>query len=240
MQKTLNKCLAVLLLFSALMGFFTLQSQSVPQDDTGYGVAKAEDTLPAQIVELPKSRDVQRTTHVFLIKKEVPKIPLYKQTDYPNVPYGSYGSIASHGCGITCLAMVATYLSDEIYTPPQLAKQFGHYKTDRGSMWILFEDSAKKLDIDLQERTSDTKKVVKALKNGQIVIALQSTGLFTGSGHFIVLTGIKDNGRITVNDPNAGNYQKNSTLINGFKNGFSQSEVFANGGPYWIYEKKGT
>ena len=175
-----------------------------------------------------------------LIKKEVPKIPLYKQTDYPNVPYGSYGSIASHGCGITCLAMVATYLSDEIYTPPQLAKQFGHYNTDRGSMWILFEDSAKKLDIDLQERTSDTKKVVKALKNGQIVIALQSTGLFTGSGHFIVLTGIKDNGRITVNDPNAGNYQKNSTLINGFKNGFSQSEVFANGGPYWIYEKKGT
>ena len=46
------------------------------------------------------------------------------------------------------------------------------------------------------------------------------------------------NGRIFVNDPNGLNYYKNKTLSNGFKNGFTQKQIFENGGPYWIYGKK--
>ena len=37
---------------------------------------------------------------------------------------------------------------------------------------------------------------LEALANDQIVIALQSTGLFTGGGHFILLVGMTDDGKI--------------------------------------------
>ena len=51
-------------------------------------------------------------------------IPLYFQTDYPNDMYGA-GNIASSGCGITSLAMVATYLTGHEYLPDELADYFG-------------------------------------------------------------------------------------------------------------------
>lgn len=171
-------------------------------------------------------------------KKTIDEVPLYDQTDYPNVPYGAYGSVASHGCGITSVAMVASYLNDIYYQPDKLARQFGNYNTANGSYWILMEDSAEVLGLGLQERTYSTKKVMEALANGQVIIALQSKGLFTGGGHFIVLTGLTEDGKILVNDPNGANYSKNKTLINGFKNGFTPEQVFENGGPYWIYDKK--
>lgn len=175
---------------------------------------------------------------VSLIQEDTDKVPLYNQLDFPNTPYGKYGSVASHGCGITSLAMVASYLQNVEYSPADLAKQFGNYNTERGSYWILFEDSAEVLELDLQERTYSEKTVMEALRNGQVVIALQSEGLFTDGGHFIVLTGLTEDGKILVNDPNGANYYKNRTLMKGFAYGFTSKQVFANGGPYWIYAKK--
>lgn len=165
-------------------------------------------------------------------------VPLYNQLDYPDTPYGDFGTIASHGCGITALAMISTYLLGEDCMPDELAKEFAAYNTEKGSMWILFEDSAEKLGLNLQERTDDEKKVIEALKNDQVVVALQGPGLFTSGGHFIVLVGLNANGMIVVNDPNGANYEKNDTMINGFSNGFTEEQIFSNGGPYWIYEKK--
>lgn len=168
----------------------------------------------------------------------VKSVPLYNQLDYPHIQYGCCGTVASHGCGITCLAMVASYLLDEEYTPDELAKQFGDYNTSEGSLWVLFEDSAKELGLKLQERTHDTSKVMEALANGQVVISIQDYGIFTDSGHFIVLVGLTSDGKIIVNDPNGRNYTKNETMVEGFRNGFTESQVFNAGKAYWIYEKK--
>lgn len=172
------------------------------------------------------------------VQERVPTPPLINQCDYPKDPYGKYGSIASHGCGIACLTMAASYLLDEELDVVEMADQFGHYNTERGSYWILFEDSAQILGLPLQERTYDTDVVMEALRNGQIVIALQSEGLFTSGGHFILLTGLTEDGKITVNDPNGNNWNKNRTLRKGFAEGFTEKQVFANGGPYWIYDVK--
>ena len=57
-------------------------------------------------------------------QEEITSVPLYFQTDYPNNMYGS-GSIADNGCGVTCLAMVATYLTNHEYLPNELARYFG-------------------------------------------------------------------------------------------------------------------
>lgn len=176
----------------------------------------------------------------------VDEVPLYLQNDeeWKNVRYGNvylgdgrYATIGSHGCGPTCLAMVASYLLDKEYTPVDAAEEFGIYNTAEGSYWILFEDSAKTLEIELQERTYRREVVMEALANGQVVVSLQSTGLFTGGGHFIVLVGLTEDGNILVNDPNGKNYEKDK-LKDGFENGFTEHQIFANGGPYWIYAKK--
>ena len=165
-------------------------------------------------------------------------VPLYNQLDYPDTPYGDFGTIASHGCGITSLAMVTTYLLGKECLPDELAETFGDYNTEKGSLWILFEDSGEQLGLNLQERTDDEEKVIEALKNNQVVISLQGPGLFTSGGHFIVLIGLTADGKIMVNDPNGANYEKNNALIDGFSNGFTEKQVFENGGPYWIYQKK--
>ena len=172
------------------------------------------------------------------VTERVPTPPLINQCAYPNDPYGKHGSIASHGCGIACLTMVASYLLDTELDIVQMAKDWGHYNTPNGSYWILFEDSAKVLGLGFQERTYDTDKVMEALANGQMVVALQGKGLFTGGGHYILLTGLTEDGKITVNDPNGGNWKKNRTLRTGFEEGFKPSQIWADGGPYWIYDLK--
>ena len=166
------------------------------------------------------------------------EVPLYNQGNYPNTPYGDYGTIASHGCGITCLSMITSYFKDEEVLPDVLAEQFGEYNTKNGSYWILFEDSAKELELPHQERTYDWDKVYEALKNGQIVVSLQKgNSLFTKGGHFVLLTGISEDGLIFVNDPNGKNYEKES-LKNGFENGFTAKQIRKGEVVYWIYSAK--
>ena len=178
--------------------------------------------------------------------KEITKMPLFNQKDYVNEAYGEYGTVASHGCGVVCLAMVSTYLTNEIYAPEELAEQFGDYNTNKGSLWSLFKDSAKSLNLNLIESDSpngewyDWDEVIKALENGQPVICLQGSGIFTSSGHFIVLTGITEDGKILVNDPNGDNWFKNKTMKDGFTNGFTENQIKSGATAYWIYAAKET
>ena len=173
-----------------------------------------------------------RTVH------QINTIPLLNQCDYPETQYGDYGTIKSHGCGIVSIAMVTSYLTDTFQNPVELAKQFGDYNTPSGSYWNLFEESASYFGIDTPQQTYIWTEVESALKQGQPVICLQSRGLFTSSGHFIVLTGINENGKIIVNDPNGENWEKNQELIEGFKHGFTKEQICDEGGPFWIYQKK--
>ena len=165
-------------------------------------------------------------------------VPLYNQRDYADVPYGDYGTISSNGCGIVCISMIYTYLTDEYQSPEMLAKKYGNYNTVNGSYWSIFADSAEDFGLVIEEQTDSWKRVKEALKNGQVVISLQRGGIFTRGGHFIVLTGINEDGRIMVNDPNGSNWDKNETLREGFENGFKESQITNNGHMYWIYAPK--
>lgn len=51
-------------------------------------------------------------------------MPVFFQTDFPNVRYGS-GMLDGTGCSVTCLAMVASYMTGHVYWPDQLAAWFG-------------------------------------------------------------------------------------------------------------------
>jgi hypothetical protein len=167
-------------------------------------------------------------------------IPLLNQGDYPNSPYGSYGTVASHGCGITCVAMLDSYYKDQITSPAYLARMFGNYNTAEGSYWSLFADSAEVLMLPYEKQTSSWAEVVQALQDGKPVVSIQNeNGIFTSGGHFILLTGITPSGKILVNDPNGANYTKNATMVEGFANGFTQGQIqVGSSGAYWIYGVK--
>lgn len=190
-------------------------------------ILKTEPTVPKETVP---------TKH----EENYPGVPYYFQTDYPDTPYGDFGTVSTHGCGITSIAMVATYLTDEELPPDVLAERYGDYNTDVGSKWVLFEDSAEDLGLTIINQTWDVRLVAEALKNGSVVIACcTSDSIFTDGGHFIVLTGITSDGKFLVHDPYKGNYTcDNAVLKDGFENGFAQKYFWACH-PMWIYAPKG-
>lgn len=191
------------------------------------------------VTEAP-TKEVESITEETEPSKEViTEVPLYNQLDYTNTPYGNYGTVRTHGCGITCLSMVATYLLDDwSLTPDVLAERFGQYNCVDGSSWALFADSAEELGLGEVTQAFDWSQGVEdALKNGQLVITNQRGGPFTKGGHYILLTGITEDGKVLVNDPNGANYTL-PIMQDGFENGFKRTWISTHSACYWIYEKK--
>ena len=134
-------------------------------------------------------------------------VPLFLQWD-PMWGYEKYGGsiLAVTGCGPTCLAMVGYYLTgDENMTPSQVAKfaeKNGYYASGYGSSWTLISEGAEKLGLEATELPLVKKKIEAALEEGTPVILAMGKGDFTSTGHYIVLTGVEEEG-FRVNDPNS-------------------------------------
>jgi hypothetical protein len=129
--------------------------------------------------------------------------------------------------------MVATYLTGHTYMPDELADYFSDYNS------INHIDKLEYMSDMLQlpwERAKNFHVALNALKEGKIVIALmEGTSLFTTGQHFIVWTGINENGRIMVNDPNEANYSL-WNLKNAFANGFEEGDICYGYSGAWIYD----
>ena len=184
--------------------------------------------------ELIRSSLAQTAAEAELVFYEV---PLYNQLDYDDVPYGQGSrTIATSGCGITCLAMVATYLTDTVYTPADLAERFASKYAWQGTSASIFPDSEELLGLNYDKTTYRWEEEYEALKNGQVIVTLVGAGnIFTNGGHYIVLAGLTEDGKIIVNDPNGANYKR---LKNGFENGFYPEDIAYDNHGYFIWERK--
>ena len=159
------------------------------------------------------------------------KIPMYYQTDYNDVAYGS-GSIATVGCGPTCLAMVASYLTGTEILPEEAISWCGdtYYHKGIGTEWTYFNDAAEYFGLGEVVWTESVDEVLEALEAGMPVISSQSEGLFTDGGHFIVLRGVTKDGKILVNDPN------DDDTKNYYKREFDmETEIDATSKRYFIF-----
>lgn len=158
-------------------------------------------------------------------------VPRYNQLDYGNEPYGT-GTVASSGCALTSLAMVATYLRGEEILPNELARQ---YRSADGSHLQRMEAASIVMDLNYT-KTQYFYYVLQALKEGKVVIILQnSKATFTSSQHFLVLTGMTADGKILVNDALGSNYNR-PELSDGYLNGFDQAEIMRGFAGAWIYD----
>lgn len=160
----------------------------------------------------------------------------YNQRDerYANAPYGT-DDIGEYGCGPTCMAMVVSSLTDQTVDPiamAQWAYDNDYWIDGGGSYHALIPAAAQHWGLPVSGcSASEPQRIVDALAQGKLVVAIMGAGHFTDSGHFIVLRGVKD-GQIMVADPYSVNYSNrlwDLSLIFG-----EASTRAAAGGPFWI------
>lgn len=170
------------------------------------------------------------------------EVPYYNQLDYYNTRYGD-STVKRSGCGITCYAMVLTYLLDTEIKPDELAEMYHKYKVKSGSAHTLFTETTEDWGVTVEKcswkKAWGEGEVMEALKNGQPIIAsVGSDSVFTDGGHFIVLYGLTEDGKILVRDPNGANYMGRGFLVDGFANGFEPSYFRGISASYFIYGEK--
>ncbi len=160
----------------------------------------------------------------------------YNQLDerYANQPYGT-DNIGGYGCGPTAMAIVVSSLTDETVDPIQMARwsyENGYWCSKSGSYHALIPAAARHWGLSVSGCTaSEPQRILDALAEGKLIVALMYEGHFTSSGHFIVLRGVKD-GKIMVADPSS--YTRSEQLWD--------LEIFLTeaghgagaGGPFWI------
>lgn len=196
-----------------------LSVEAISEDGEETDPASQEETLPEQTEPEEKTVTLRNG------------FPLFLQTDYPNVRYGS-GTMPTSGCSITCIAMVATYLTGHTYYPDELAGYFGGHV---GSNIDRLEYASDMLQLPWQ-RAENWHKALAAMEEGKIAIVLMnSRSPFTQGQHFIVLTGLTEDGKVLVNDPSGPNYD-NWELKAGFENGFHPTTISNGYEGCWLYD----
>ena len=134
------------------------------------------------------------------------KFPLLLQYD-ERWGYGIYGDnvIAINGCGPTVLTMVIAGLTGRNdITPYDIAafsEREGYYQ-EEGTSWLLFTEGIKQYGITGENIPLSESIINENLIQGHPIICSMRKGTFTTTGHFILLTGVKD-GKYIVNDPNS-------------------------------------
>lgn len=164
------------------------------------------------------------------------QVVYYNQLDkrYASKPYGT-DDIGTYGCGPTCMAMVVSSLTSETVDPVEMAcwaYENGYWCSRSGSYHSLIPGAAKEWGLPVQGcGKTEGQRIVDALSQGKLVVAIMLKGHFTSSGHFIVLRGV-ENGKILVADP--ANYTRSQqawdlTIILNEASGRAGA-----GGPFWI------
>lgn len=166
-----------------------------------------------------------------------PQVQLYLQQDYPYTQYGNY-KITTNGCGITSLAMAATYLTDQEYTPPEMCARYGAYSLQTGTAGSLFENAPPELGFYLIKKTYDWREAREYMQEGHLVVCCQHKGYWTRGGHYLVLEEMSEDGKVRVRDSNIFNYSKLTPHF--AEDLFDWSTLYAAASGFWIYEKKVT
>lgn len=164
------------------------------------------------------------------------EVVYFNQLDqrYANQPYGT-DNIGGYGCGPTSMAIVVSSLTNDIVDPVEMAKwayENGCWCKGQGSYHSLIPNAAKAWGLSVEGCTaSEPQRIVDALTEGKLVVAIMLKGHFTTGGHFIVLRGVQD-GKILVADP--ASYSRSQTLweLSIILN--EASRRAGAGGPFWI------
>lgn len=135
------------------------------------------------------------------------ELPFLYQIDpsWSAAPYAG-ADVESAGCGPTSLTMVYIALTGNTdYDPASMAafSEENGYVEGGLTAWRLMSEGAASLGLSSHEVPADASRLAAELQEGRPVICSVGPGDFTEKGHFIVLAGVDDDGRLVVHDPNS-------------------------------------
>lgn len=123
----------------------------------------------------------------------------WAQTVYCSTTFGLTG------CGPTALAMVYQGLTGDSSLDPYdlgvMAQNAGYMLQFDGTTDGFFTQTATQIGLNYETPLPTVENITNALANGKCIIANFAPGYFTKYGHFVVLTGLDNNGNIIMNDP---------------------------------------
>lgn len=191
--------------------------------------APPETTVPAPDPTVPEVTVPEETE---ALKSSIDTVPQYFMNDYPDEPY-SFSTVAQSGSSMTALAMVATYMTDHEYYPDQMADWLAHFL---GGDYQRLEYGSDLLGL-AWKRAENIHEAVRAVENGKTVIVMfNKDNMFTWKEHYVVLTGINDEGKIMLLDTDSENYEKNY-LKQFYEGGFTDKDLMRRYSAAWIYDK---
>jgi len=162
----------------------------------------------------------------------------YSQADsrWGNELYGKTNTIGKAGCGPAALAMAVSSLTGKSVTPKDVADWSyanGYRVEHSGSKHSLIPDGARHYGLRAEGAgIKDAQKVIDALTDGKLVIAIMSAGHFTSGGHFILLRGVTADGMILVADPISVSRSEQPWEFQIILNEVNRNA--GAGGPFWI------
>lgn len=145
----------------------------------------------------------------------------YLQTDprWKNLPYSAKGeskprTIGSSGCGPTCAAMLIATMTGEAFTPKDACAwslEHGYKAPNQGTYYSYFKPQFAEYGIGCEQlnhsnvygkpSASVHSEAFALLKKGYYLIAVMGKGLWTSSGHFVVVWW--EDGKVRILDPNS-------------------------------------
>lgn len=127
---------------------------------------------------------------------------------HANKAYGpsGYGTYAQEGCGPTAGAIIFSTLKNDKNITPEVMGKFFHEKALRvqgsGTCWDCMVYAAKKYGCSSEYFDPNKNKMINHLKDGHILTSIQgrvNNELYTGTGHFVVLNGVREiDGKIQI------------------------------------------
>ena len=114
--------------------------------------------------------------------------------------------MAKNACGPTCMAMVYIALTGDTSMGPVEMANFceqNGYVENNATTWDFMTTGASQLGLTSTGLSADAETVTAELQAGHPIIVNVGPGSFTSVGHFIVLTGVDESGKIWVHNPNA-------------------------------------
>ena len=141
------------------------------------------------------------------VGKGVKKVVYFNQTEEPwgSMPCGT-STIGAAGCGPTSMSIVISTLTGKIVNPQTtcaFSMNNGEYVPGAGTAHSFIGNAASNWGLTCERVGKDRMDyVVQSLKEGKMVVEICEAYTITGSGsgHFIVLTGVTRDGYITIAD----------------------------------------
>ena len=164
---------------------------------------EARDFVLSYFLEKDVDHDIDLSEY-----KESDEVPHFLQWDV-RWGFADYGgeTVAYAGCGPVALSMVGYHLTknEKLFSPDKVvefALEEGYCVPDAGTAWAFMSEGAQSLGLQVETLPLVEDIMIERLQAGNPIILIMGPGIFTGSGHFIVLRGYED-GYFLINDPNS-------------------------------------